>query len=142
MISSSCTAKFSFISLYLSSSILLISAAIFSNSDRFQDFSIRISENRDYLLPLDTEVEFELSNQSATVFQFDRGLDFIPDQENYLITIESLTNPKKCVHVGISDPSCPWSDDKRTIRNNKIWARILSLGYFSIALNVVTVITH
>jgi len=109
-----------------------ISVAIFSTSSKVQDFTIRTVENKEYLLPLDQEVEFELSNQSATVFQFDRGLDFIPDQENYLVTIESVTNPKKCIHVGISDPGCPWNDDKRTVRNNKIWARILSLGYFSI----------
>ena len=66
------------------------------------------------------------------MFQFDRGLNFIPDHENYLLTIESVTNPKRCVHVGISDPSCPWNDDQRTVKNSKIWARILSLGYFSI----------
>ena len=109
-----------------------ISVAIFSNSENFQDFIIRATENKNYLLPLDQEMEFELSNQSATVFQFDRGLDFIPDQENYLVTIESITNPKKCIHVGISDPACPWNDELRTVRNNKIWARILSLGYFSV----------
>ena len=84
------------------------------------------------MLPLDQEIEFEVSNQSSTVFQFDRGLDFIPDQENYLVAIESITNPKKCIHVGISDPGCPWNDDQRTVKNNKIWAQILSLGYFSI----------
>ena len=84
------------------------------------------------MLPLDQEIEFEISNQSSTVFQFDRGLDFIPEEENYLLIIESITNSNKCIHVGISDPSCPWNDDQRTVKNNKIWAQILSLGYFPI----------
>eukprot|EP00092_Neocalanus_flemingeri_P001570 GFUD01001673.1.p1 GENE.GFUD01001673.1~~GFUD01001673.1.p1 ORF type:complete len:783 (-),score=140.40 GFUD01001673.1:69-2417(-) len=109
-----------------------ISVAIFSNHEKYQYFSIKAVENQDFLLPIDQEIEFELSNQSSTVFQFDRGLDFIPKEENYLLTIESITNSKKCIHVGISDPSCPWNDDQRTVRNNKISARILSLGYFSI----------
>merc|ERR1719167_2066000 len=52
--------------------------------------------------------------------------------ETYLLSLESISSNRACVHVGISDPDCPWNDDHRTVKNNKIWARILSKGYFTV----------
>jgi len=112
-----------------------VSVAIFSNSRKYLDFSLKGVENPDFLLSLDREIEFVVSNHSTRVFQFDRGLHQLPQEEHYLLSIESVTNHKQCVHVGISNPDCPWNDGHRTVRNNKIWARILSLGYFSIKAN-------
>ena len=51
--------------------------------------------------------------------------------QSFLLTVRSgRANRKKCVFVAISDPDCPWNDEQRTLKNNKILSRILSLGYF------------
>ena len=53
--------------------------------------------------------------------------------DSFLLTVRSgETNRKKCVFVAISGLGCPWNDEHRTLKNNKILSRILSLGYFPI----------
>ena len=78
----------------------------------------------------DKELEVNVSASRTPILKF----SFPNNTEKsdiFLLTVNSgRTNRKKCVFVAISNLTCPWNDEQRTLKNNKFLARILSLGYF------------
>jgi hypothetical protein len=67
---------------------------------------------------------------SPKVFQY--SPDETAEPLDKFLIVKTLDNPNKCMKVAINEPGCPWNDQLTTLRNSKLWARILETGYFNI----------
>ena len=67
---------------------------------------------------------------SPKVFQY--SPDGTEEASDMFLIVKTLNNSNKCMYVAINEPGCPWNDQLSTVRNSKLWARILETGYFNI----------
>jgi len=116
-----------------------ISVTVFSDSD--VDAMIRILVNPviNFQLRLSQQVNTTVAPFSPKVFEFfpEQNLELGSDPDDvYLLTVKSLKNDDECMYVTINEPACPWNDNLRTVKNSKIWARMLKVGYFPIRASV------
>ena len=107
-----------------------LSVGISSTSLEPLTFDLRAFQVPNFTLNLNHTYEVNVSPSLTPILMF----SFPPNTEksdSFLLTVRSgKINRKKCVSVAISDQGCPWNDEHRTLKNNKILSRILSLGYF------------
>lgn len=110
-----------------------VAFALFSTYER--DVSVRIdSGEEDLLLGLEETRRISLGPNSPRVLQFSppaRTYGFVED-ETYLVSLESVHAKDICMYVAINPPGCPWHADVASIRNSRMWARMLAVGYFPV----------
>ena len=75
-----------------------------------------------------------ITADSPKVIQADSKTEDVKvEAKALLLSIETEQNDAKCMYVALNDPGCPWHDDIRTVKNSKLWARMLKTGYFPIS---------
>ena len=87
-------------------------------------------EVENFVMKLNEEHEVSVSAGQTPILRF----SFPPGTstaDNFLLAVRNEQR-QSCVFLGISDTTCPWNDEPRTLRNNKVSSRFLSLGYFPI----------
>jgi len=110
-----------------------VSVVAFSNLEK--DVSIDISAvwNENFLLRENSTMTLNVTADSPKVLQAEyTTIDRKVEEMALLLSIETEQNDKKCMYVALNDPGCPWHDDIRTVKNSKLWARMLKTGYFPI----------
>lgn len=110
-----------------------VTLVAFSNTDQVTELELAANWNSDFLVSEDQEVRADLVRGSSEVFQFLPGPEYnAKHDETYLLTVTTETNPDQCLYVAINPPGCPWHDQPNTVRNSRIWSRMLNIGYFPI----------
>ena len=105
---------------------------ISSSSADYLTLAIRALEIENFLMDISVSHSVSVSSGRTPILRFSFPRD-TETSDTFLLTVrQEERETRSCVIVGISDPTCPWNDDSRTLGNNKITARILSLGYFPV----------
>jgi len=112
-----------------------ISVTVFSDSDVDARILILVNPVINFHLRLSQHVNTTVAPFSPKVLEFfpEQNLELGSNPDYvYLLTVKSLKNDDECMYVTINEPACPWNDNLRTVKNSKIWARMLKVGYFPI----------
>ena len=105
----------------------------FSNIDKDVNVNIDAKWNNKFVITENSSLEVSVTPHSAQVFQYQPSIYYnTMEDESYLLTVDTEYNDEKCMYVAINDPGCPWHDDVRTVKNSKLWSRMLKTGYFPI----------
>ena len=107
-----------------------ISLVAFSNTDKDMSLEVEASWDLKYVLSENKPLNITLTSFSPKVLHYEQ--DETAEASDMFLTIKTLNNPNKCVYVAINEPGYPCNDDLTTVRNSKLWARILETGYFNI----------
>eukprot|EP00092_Neocalanus_flemingeri_P003998 GFUD01004304.1.p1 GENE.GFUD01004304.1~~GFUD01004304.1.p1 ORF type:complete len:841 (-),score=194.19 GFUD01004304.1:230-2752(-) len=111
-----------------------VTVVAFSNLDTDQNINVEANWNTNFVITENSSITATVTPSSPQVFQFHPSVNYNTEtDESYLLTIETEYNNDKCMYVAINEPGCPWHDDIRTVRNSKLWSRMLEIGYFPIS---------
>jgi len=111
-----------------------VTVVAFSNIGEDQSIKVEANWNTNFVITENSSIEVSVTPSSPQVFQYHPSAHYNTESdESYLLTIETEYNDDKCMYVVINEPGCPWHDDIRTVRNSKLWSRMLKTGYFPIS---------
>jgi len=111
-----------------------VTVVAFSNIGEDQNINVEAKWNSNFVIIENSTLTASVTPSSPQMFQFQPSIAYNTQaDESYLLTIETEYNDEKCMYVAINEPGCPWHDDIRTVRNSKVWSRMLKTGYFPIS---------
>jgi len=110
-----------------------VTVVAFSNIAKDVNINIEAKQDTQFMISENSSVQVSVTPHSPQVFQFQPGPQYnTHDDESYLVTIDTVQNEEKCMYVAINTPGCPWHDSLRTVKNSKLWSRMLKTGFFPI----------
>jgi len=94
--------------------------------------NLRAERRENLLLEEDRNATANLRTGWPAVFKF-APAEWDMEAE-YLVTVETVSNPFKCILVGINpaEAGCPWRDTEESVSGSRLRARMLGVGYFPV----------